>query len=217
MPAKNALKEYHENSYYHLYNRGVNKGLIFSDDQDYKIFLYYLKLYLCSEALQVEYLKLYPSRKLKNYCNRLKLLVYCLMPNHFHLLVWQRDPDTINFFMRSLTVKYAMYFNKKYKRVGPLFQGVYKAVQVENEPQLIYLSKYIHRNPIALTSGRVLEVYRYSSYQNYLGMFDQEWLKRNEILDYFSKTKLSNSYRAFVEETDERDLPMVKMLTLEEI
>ena len=160
MPAKNAIKEYHENGYYHLYNRGVNKGLIFSDDHDYKTFLYYLKLYLCSEELQVEYLKLFPSRKLKNYCDRLKLLAYSLMPNHFHLLVWQKDADAINHFMRSLIVKYAMYFNKKYKRIGPLFQGVYKAVQVENEQQLIYLSKYIHRNPIVLTSGRVLEITR---------------------------------------------------------
>jgi len=217
MPAKNALKEYHENGYYHLYNRGVNKGAIFSDEQDYKTFLYYLKLYLCSEKLQVEYLKLYPSRKLKNYCDRLKLLAYCSMPNHFHLLVWQKDQDAINYFMRSLTVKYAMYFNKKYKRIGPLFQGVYKAVLVENEPQLVYLSKYIHRNPIELTSSRVLEVYPYSSYQNYLGKFNQDWVKRDEILDYFSKTRIANSYRAFVEETDERDLPMVKSLVLEDI
>ena len=217
MPAKNALKEYHENGYYHLYNRGVNKGLVFSDDQDYKTFLYYLKVYLCSEELQVEYLKLYPSRKLKNYCERLKLLAYCLIPNHFHLLVWQKDAEAINYFMRSLTVKYAMYFNKKYKRIGPLFQGVYKAVRVENESQLIYLSKYIHRNPIVLTSGRVLEVYKYSSYQNYLGLFGQEWVKRDEILDYFSKTKLANSYKSFVEEMDERDLLMVKDLTIEEI
>ena len=217
MPAKNAIKEYHENGYYHLYNRGVNKGLIFSDDHDYKTFLYYLKLYLCSEELQVEYLKLFPSRKLKNYCDRLKLLAYSLMPNHFHLLVWQKDADAINHFMRSLIVKYAMYFNNKYKRIGPLFQGVYKAVQVENEQQLIYLSKYIHRNPIVLTSGRVLEVYKYSSYQNYLGLFDQDWVKRDEILGYFSKTKFSNSYKAFVEEIDERDLPMVKDLILEEV
>ena len=217
MPAKNALKEYHENGYYHLYNRGVNKGLIFLDDQDYKTFLYYLKVYLCSEELQVEYLKLYPSRKLKNYCERLKLLVYCLMPNHFHLLVWQKDAEAINYFMRSLTVKYAMYFNKKYKRIGPLFQGVYKAVRVTSAPQLIYLSKYIHRNPIGLTSGRVPEVYKYSSYQNYLGMFDQEWVKREEILEYFSQTKLANSYKTFVEEIDERDLWMVKGFVIEEI
>ena len=217
MPAKNSLKEYHENGYYHLYNRGVNKGLIFSDEQDYKTFLYYLKLYLCSEKLQVEYLKLYPSRKLKNYCDRLKLLAYCLMPNHFHLLVWQKDQDAINYFMRSLTVKYAMYFNKKYKRIGPLFQGVYKAVLVENEPQLIYLSKYIHRNPLKLTTSRVPEVYPYSSYQNYLGMFDQEWVSRGEILDLFSKSKFSSSYKAFVEETDERDLFMVKNVVIEEI
>jgi putative transposase len=217
MPAKNALKEYHENGYYHLYNRGVNKGLIFSDDKDYKMFLYYLKVYLCSTDLQVEYLKVSPSRKLKNYCSRLKLLAYCLMPNHFHLLVWQKDPEAINYFMRSLTVKYAMYFNRRHKRTGPLFQGVYKAVLVENEPQLIYLTKYIHRNPLKLPSSRVLEGYKYSSYQNYLSMFNQDWVKTKDILDYFSKTKVANSYRSFVEEVDERDLPMIKSLVLEEV
>lgn len=217
MPAKNALKEYHENGYYHLYNRGVNKNPIFFDEQDYKTFLYYLKVYLSSSELQVEYLKLYPSRKLKNYFERLKLLAYCLMPNHFHFLIWQKDPEAINYFMRSFTVKYAMYFNRKYKRVGPLFQGVYKAVLVESEPQLIYLSKYIHRNPVELTSGRVLEAYKYSSYQNYLGLFNQPWVCRDDILELFSKTKFSNSYRSFVEEIDERDLPMIKALVIEEI
>ena len=96
-------------------------------------------------------------------------------------------------------------------------RGVYKAVRVTSEPQLIYLSKYIHRNPIGLTSGRVPEVYKYSSYQNYLGMFDQEWVKREEILEYFSQTKLANSYKTFVEEIDERDLWMVKGFVIEEI
>lgn len=217
MPAKNALKEYHEKGYYHLYNRGVNKAEIFSDIQDYKTFLYYLKLYLCSDKLQVEYLKLDPSRKLKNYYDQIRLLAYCLMPNHFHLLVWQKDSEGINYFMRSLTVKYAMYFNRKYKRIGPLFQGVYKAVMIENEPQLVYLSKYIHRNPIELTSGRVLEEYPYSSYANYLGKFNQEWVKPEEIKNLFSESKFNQSYQTFVEETDERDLFMVKNAVIESI
>jgi len=218
MPAKNALKLYAENTYYHLYNRGVNKCEIFSDASDYKKFLSYLKLYLLPINLQVESLKNRPpSHQLKNYADRLKLLAYCLMPNHFHLLVWQQDAEAINFFMRSFSVKYSMYFNRIHKRIGPLFQGVYKAVIVENEPQLVYLSKYIHRNPGDLPSGRVLEDYRYSSYPNYLGKFRQNWLKPDDIIDLFSKTNPLLNYKSFVEETDERDLVLIKNQVLEEV
>lgn len=209
MPAKNALKEYHENGYYHLYNRGVNKGKIFTDEHDYKMFLFYLKIYLSPPNLQGEYLKVAPSHKLKNYSEAIKLNAYCLMPNHFHLLVWQKETYDINFFMRSLSSKYAMYYNHKYKRVGSLFQGVYKAVLVESEQQWLYLTKYIHRNPLdILPSGTLLEGYKYSSYGNYLNKFSQSWVHKIET---------GKDYRDFVEETDERDLLTIKSLLLEEI
>ncbi|OIN88938.1 hypothetical protein COW80_03265 [Candidatus Beckwithbacteria bacterium CG22_combo_CG10-13_8_21_14_all_01_47_9] len=219
MPAKNALKEYHENGYYHLYNRGVNKGLIYSDEQDYKNFLWLLKIYLSAVDLQGESLKAPPSHKLKNYFEQIRLIAYCLMPNHFHLMIWQKDPDGINHFMRSLATKYTMYFNRKYKRIGPLFQGVYKAVLVESEPQLLYLSKYIHRNPFpVLSAGSLLSNYKHSSYQNYLGLFNQPWIDKDDILGLFSKNPQgSNSYQNFVEETDERDLAFIKTLVLEEV
>lgn len=218
MPAKNIVKEYHENSYYHLYNRGVAKQPIFLDEHDYKMFLYYLKLYLSQPDLQGETLKASPSRKLRNFCEEIKLIAYCLMPNHFHLLVYQKNENGINRFMQSMATKYAIYFNRKYKRVGTIFQGAYKAVLVQNEPQLLYLSKYIHRNPLDLLPSRShLEGYKYSSYGNYLRLFNQNWVKPNDILDLFSSTNLNNSYRTFVEEPDERDLPTIKNVVLEEI
>jgi len=121
--------------------------------------------------------------------------------------------------MRSLATKYTMYFNRKYKRIGPLFQGVYKAVLVESEPQLLYLSKYIHRNPFpVLSAGSLLSNYKHSSYQNYLGLFNQPWIDKDDILGLFSKNPQgSNSYQNFVEETDERDLAFIKTLVLEEV
>jgi len=119
-------------------------------------------------------------------------------------------------FMRSLGTKYSKYFNKKYIRVGPVFQSRYKAVLVETENQFIYLSKYIHRNPLdILPTGTVLVGYKYSSYQNYLGKFDQAWVDKSEILSYFSKLNPEESYQQFVEEIDERDLLMIKSLTLD--
>lgn len=211
MPAKNSLKDYSPETYYHVYNRGVAKQNIFLDEQDYKTFLSYFKLYLTPPNLQGQSLKAPPSHKLKNYCDTLKLLSYCLMPNHFHLFIFQKESNTMADFFHSLATKYSMYFNKKYKRVGHVFQGRYKAVMVTGENQFIYLSKYIHRNPLdILPSGTVLEGYKYSSYQNYLGRFKQTWVDTTDILSYFSKNQQTDSYKRFVEEMDERDLIMIK-------
>ena len=211
MPAKNSLKEYSPDSYYHVYNRGVAKQNIFLDEQDYKTFLSYLKLYLTLIDLQGQSLQVSPSKKLKNYSQELKLLAYCLMPNHFHLFVFQKEDNSMANFLRSLATKYSMYFNRKYKRVGHVFQGRYKAVMVTNENQFIYLSKYIHRNPLnILPTGTVLAGYKYSSYPNYLRRFNQAWVDTADILSYFAKQRQTESYRKFVEEIDERDLLMIK-------
>lgn len=219
MPAKNILKEYAAETYYHIYNRGVAKQDIFVDDQDFKTFLSYLKIYLTIPDLQGQTLKVPPSKKLKNYTQEITLLSYCLMPNHFHLFVFQKEVNSITNFLKSLTVKYSMYFNAKYKRVGPVFQGRYKAVLVKSENQFIYLSKYIHRNPVdILPAGsdlEGLEGYKYSSYQNYLGLFNQIWVNTEEILSYFSKTNSGESYKKFVEETDESDILRIKNLVLD--
>jgi len=210
MPAKNIIKEFAPETYYHIYNRGVAKQKIFLDNQDYKVFLGYLKLYLSQPDLQGRTLKVAPTRKLKNYYDLARLLAYCLLPNHFHLFVYQKESSTITNFMRSIGTKYSMYFNKKYKRVGPVFQGRYKGVMIVSEIQFIYLSKYIHRNPLPLPTGTDLVGYKYSSYPVYLGKFNQGWVDKSEILSYFSKIKPVESYRQFVEEIDERDLRLIK-------
>lgn len=212
MPSKNVIKQYELGGYYHVYNRGVDKGLIFRDDKDYKTFLSFLKIYL---TLQGESLKVSPSRKLKNYEGEIELLCYCLMPNHFHLLLKQRSEHGMDHFLRSLLTKYVRYFNSHYKRIGPLFQGPYKAVRIENEYQFIYISKYIHRNPFSLPpyeeSPRRLQKYSYFSYNNYLRNFYQSWVKPDEILSYFSNKFGNLSYDAFVEQSSAGDLgPILK-------
>lgn len=218
MPAKNVIKEYRPESYYHIYNRGVAKQKIFLDEADYKKFLGYLKLYLTPFDLQGLSLKMSPSRMLKNYTDEVKLISYCLMPNHFHLLVWQNNIDSINHFMRSLGTKFSMYFNRRYRRVGPVFQSTYKAVEVESEEQLIYLSKYIHRNPREiLPTGIILEGYKYSSYLNYLSIINQNWIKSEDILKTGFFQGGSLSYKKFVEESDERDLIVIKESLLEDL
>jgi REP element-mobilizing transposase RayT len=213
MPPKNTVKEYKDNTFYHIYNRGVAKQNIFLDEKDFKTFLSYLKLYLVPKALQGSTLKVAPSRGLKNHSENIQLHAYCLMSNHYHLLIYQKDSDGINYFMRSLATKYAMYFNRRYKRVGPVFQGIYKAVEVESEEQFLYLSKYIHRNPLdILPTGINLEGYKYTSYLNYLRLFQQQWVKTDDILNSFNR---EGSYKSFVEETDESDIIRIKGLMLD--
>jgi len=163
MPARNCIKQYTENAYYHIYNRGVEKRQIFLDHQDYAVFLSYLKDYLTpkNEKMLMEKLsdpntsykekdKLIKLLRLNNFFDEITLIAYCLMPNHFHFFVRQKNSNSIDKFMQSIATRYTMYFNRKYKRVGSLFQGVYKAVMVTGEMQFIYLTKYIHRQALAL-------------------------------------------------------------------
>ncbi len=206
MPSKHSIKEYESGAYYHLYNRGVEKRIIFQDDADYKTFLGYLRLYLTDPNLPGDSRQARPlSKPVKNYTGNIALLAYCLMPNHFHLFIRQREIDGINHFMRSLMSEYVRYFNTKYDRVGSLFQGPYKAVKVTSEEQWIYLSKYIHRNPLDLPAFREspgrLGDYSYSSYPNYLGFFQQTWVSTEDILEHFQSNH--QKYQRFVEDQEE--------------
>lgn len=216
MPSKNVLKLYEPGAHYHIYNRGVDKALVFRENKDYKTFLAFLKVYITAPD---ESLKSPPSRKLKNYFGEIELLSYCLMPNHFHILVKQNTDRGIDHFMRSLSTKYVRYFNTHYHRIGPMFQGPYKAVRIRNEYQFIYLSKYIHRNPLELLpykeSPRRLRDYAYSSYRNYLHKFAQSWVQTDAILSYFSKTHSQLSYESFVEQSLPDDLKSVLDETLD--
>lgn len=224
MPSRNAVKDYDAGGYYHLYNRGVEKRLIFMDEMDYSVFLSCLSIYLSpADDLQGSSLqeRVSPSKVPKNYFGDIKLLAYCLMPNHFHLMVKQESDHGIDHFMRSISTKYVRYFNSKYNRIGPLFQGIYKAVRVQNEYQFVYLTKYIHRNPITSTCKDDpcrLEEYRYSSYGNYLKKFKQSWLDTDEILGLFgsvNKRTCYRNYKDFVEETSDFDFSFIKEVVLD--
>ena len=228
MPARNRIKEYIKNSYYHLYNRGVEKRVIFLDEQDYGVFLSYLKEYLSfrdektlSEILSdsstsyKEKDHILRILQLNNFYEEIILLAYCLMPNHFHFFVKQRSNISIDKFMNSLCTRYTMYFNRKHKRVGSLYQGVYKAVTINTDEQFVYLSKYIHKQTLMLpgTKGQALRAWKHpSSYPEYLGKRKSEWVQPEEILSYFSKSNPKLSYKSFVEESDDFSVIQSKLL-----
>ncbi len=210
MPAKNIIKISIKDGYYHIYNRGVEKRTIFEDDQDYRVFLKYLKTSLTKPpdpnkfAVNVTFkgstFKGVP-RLPKNFHKKIKLVAYCLMPNHFHLLLQQKEQGAMKSFMQSLLTRYSMYFNKRYKRVGSLFQGIYKAVLVGNDNYLLHLSRYIHLNPSEYAKS--LEN-AYSSYANYIKKRQDSWIKPNIVLDFFTSPTLkgllkTQTYKAFVE------------------
>lgn len=212
MPAKNSIKKYVDDGYYHIYNRGVEKRDIFLDAQDYAVFLSYLKTYLlpknflelqnilvAKESSRLEKDKATKLLKLHNYSDTINLLCYALMPNHFHLLVKQSKANAIDSFLNALSTRYVLYFNRKYHRVGPLYQGVYKAVLIRSEEQLLHITRYIHLNPPAGSDFP-------SSLPAYLGAKKIEWLKSEIILGYFSKTNSNNSYAAFVGESQNYEI-----------
>jgi len=182
------------NEYYHIYNRGVDKRIIFENDSDYKRFV--LLLYLCNGKSPVNFNSLSnwkgptSSELIKdvfNY-NRGKQLIalgaYCLMPNHFHILAREISENGISTFMHKVGTAYTMYFNGCRERTGALFQGTYKAEHANNDEYLKYLFSYIHLNPVKIIepnwkekgiadeqkTKRYLVSYPYSSYMDYLGI-----------------------------------------------
>lgn len=215
MPAKNSVKDYFPDSYYHLYNRGVEKREIFLDQQDFGVFLKYLRQYLSPkdevalkqilDSTESSHKERDTARKLlrlNNFSKELDLLCFALLPNHFHFIVKQTLANTIDQFINSLCTRYTMYFNKKYHRVGRLYQDVYKAVRVESEEQLLHLSRYINLNPMKWLA-MPLKNYKQINFPSSLNYFVENkstsWLKTEEILSYFSINSPKTSYYNFLE------------------
>jgi putative transposase len=188
MPSRNTEKIYAEDAYYHIYNRGVNKRIIFKDEQDYIVFLSLLKRHLGSE-LQKDRL----GREYPNYHKEIKLLAFCLMPNHFHLLVFQSDKNAITKLLRSVCTAYTMYFNRKHKRVGHLFQGRFKASMITDDLYLQHISRYIHLNPKAFRS------WRFSSLPYYLNEKAASWIDPSFIQGLFTDDNYLNFLQDYQE------------------
>jgi putative transposase len=146
--------------YYHVYNRGHGYRNVFHDDQDYRNYIKRLSILLGFE--------LGPRRHAKGNlrltpvpAGSFDILSYCLMPNHFHILIKQNADTKISVLMNRLGTSYGKYFNTKYSLVGSVFQDTFKAKLVENDPYLSYLTAYIHNNPGDLN-------YPYSSFGEYI-------------------------------------------------
>jgi putative transposase len=195
--------------FYHIYNRGTDKRDIFSTNEDRERFL--ALLYLCNAVEPVHISNIQKKRgstliealpETETREALVDICAYCLMPNHFHLLVREKEEQGISRFMQKLMTGYTMYFNRRHERTGTLFQGKFKATHADNDLYLKYLIAYIHLNPVKLiepkwkddgiqdkvSAERYLRDYKYSSYQDYLGAQRAESIIINKIAlpEYFS-------------------------------
>ena len=133
---------------YHLILRGINKQVIFEDDEDRDRFIWCLKYY--------------------KEISQFKMYGYCLMNNHIHLLI-KEGKETIAKIMKRIGVSYISWFNGKYGRCGHLFQDRFKSEAVESDEQFLIVLRYIHQNPIKTGEVKKIATYQWSSYQEYLG------------------------------------------------
>lgn len=211
---------------YHIFNRGVEKRPTFTDkrelDRGIKTLDFYrfanlpLKLSKFLVLPEVERIK-FTQDLYGNYEKLVEIVCYCLMPNHFHFLVKQIKKGGVSTFAANFTNSYTKYFNTKHERVGPLFQGLFKAVRVESDEQLIHVSRYIHLNPVSsfLINPEQLENYQWSSYLEYLSVTENKITDRGIVLDMFSSRE---EYKKFILSQADyaRQLEQIKHLTLEE-
>ena len=176
MPKRNIVKLYGADQYYHIYNRGGNKQEIFLEPNDYYYFLSLFKRHLSDEA---EFDS--SGRLFAKYNDEVEIVAFCLMPNHFHLLSYLKEPKGIIHLMRSVMTAYTMYFNKKYKRSGKLYEGIFLASRIDTDVYLWQVSRYIHLNPI--DGGYDFLDYDYSSFGYFAGNKQASWLHPEKLVE----------------------------------
>jgi REP element-mobilizing transposase RayT len=172
---------------YHLYNRGNNRQDIFAERENYVFFLRRVRTYLVGQYQTSEV-----SETLGVWTT---IIAYCLMPNHFHLLVRPHD-DQLSRRMQRLLISYTKAMNHRYRRVGALFQGQFRAVHVDQDPYLLHLSRYIHLNPVVAGLAARPQDWEFSSYRDTIGL-RQGTLPKPEIV--LSQFPHPSAYQAFVE------------------
>ena len=188
MPSRNIVKSYNTNTFYHVYNRGAGGAYIFKDAMDKHVFVNYLRRYATPRDYRDESEVQYPEYDIE-------VNAYCVMGNHFHLLLYIRsDTDALSGYMRSVSTAYSMYYNKKYKSRGHVFQSIFKAVAIGTDTYFAHITRYIHMNP------RTYMTYKWSSLPAYLGEPHEDWLSPERAM-----TMTPTEYRRFIDEyTDKK-------------
>ena len=188
MPSKFILRDFRENSFYHVFNRGVDGRPIFVDPQDFRVFMFYLFVYLAEpEKVVLKFADVSARLRNHNLYKEVKMVSYCLMPNHFHLLLFQKNGNGVSNLMKQVMNGYTIYFNNKYKRTGALVQGRFKAVRVEKDELVLLLARFFHQNPVLAGICNKPDEYLWSSYKNLAGVDGEGdgFLEKSIILERF--------------------------------
>lgn len=167
------------NEIYHILNRGVAQAPIFLAKKEYERFLLLLAYYRFTKPLNSfsHFYRLnttdktqYMDKLQKENPKGVEILAYCLMPNHFHLLIKQKYEGGITHLLSNMQNGYVRFFNLRHHRIGPLFQSMFKAIRIESDEQLLHTSRYIHLNPVTsfLIAKDSLSAFPWSSYSHYL-------------------------------------------------
>ncbi len=164
--------------FYHIYNRGADKQEVFVQREDYQRMFMLFERYFGPKQQQSANGFIYPTFK-----DSIKLLSFCLMPNHFHLLLSTNEPDQISKLMQSVKTAYCRYFNGNYGRSGVLFETRYHRRLIGDEADYLQISRYIHLNALAMTVD--YGQYPYSSLNFYLHRPAPLWLNTGLILGSF--------------------------------
>ena len=201
-----------ENEYYHIYSRGVEKRKIFMNTKDYNRFVALLYImnqdapFTMGNFLRDKNKSLEDIFTEKREKTLVSVLGYCLMPNHFHLILYENSEGGISKFMGKLLTAYSMYFNTKYERSGPLFTHPFKSEHISNESQYMYIFSYVHLNPISIIDKKwkengiknkkeaeeFLKKYQFSSYLDFLNKnrLESAIVDFSMIPRYIKETKL---------------------------
>lgn len=207
---------------YHIYNRGVEKRTIFKDNQDYARFIKGLVVFNDNKITDNFTDKF--KKILNEFYQRepiVDILAFCLMPNHYHLLLKQRVDNGITEFMRKLGGGFVNYFNLKYERVGTLFQGKFKSVLINDDSQFLYIPHYIHLNPLDLIfpnwrekktinkkqAAIFLNNYEWSSYRDYIGENNFNLvLNKDSLSEYFVEGEYKKDFIAFLNDLNSENI-----------
>lgn len=215
MPYKQAV--FANGEFYHIYNRGVEKRITFLDASDYRRFVLTIEYYRYKNPpTRFSFRnRQYLLKKVKDDRILVEIISYCLMPNHFHVLLKQVENGGITKFVSRLVNSYTKYFNTRRRRIGPLFQGSFKAIRIENDEQLLHVSRYVHLNPLIDFLTKDLCIYRFSSYPEFC-CGKTGFCRSEYILNHFTKPL---DYKKFVLDQEDygRTIKEIERSLLEEL
>lgn len=212
------------NEFYHIFTKSIAEFKIFNSNTDFSRMLNLMRYYQ-REKPPIKFSKFIKSDKIKQkysdtndfLSNRNKIveiIAYCIMPTHLHLILKQVKEDGISTFISNILNSYSHYFNLKYRRKGPLWEGRFKSILVETDEQLIHLTRYIHLNPVTARLVEKPEEWLNSSYKEYLLEVNNNdrICKYDDVLDIEP-----SSYKEFVEDriAYQRELVAMKALLIE--